>query len=318
MVSPVQPQAKLTDEASMSEPEGEAGTRAHPWEAGITTEHMHPPRRPGVTSPTRDELRFRRSLLGQAVLRAAQRVYTQALQESAEAQRYLSRRGVSPELAVRCGLGYCRGDQLAAELRSRGISLHAAWEVGLLAGPEQSERLAGRITIPEVRKRVPIWMTGRSLDETADRYRSFPGTRPLLGKEVIAGRPAVVGVKGVFDFLTLRGWNLPAFCWLGGALSPRALAELEGVSLIYLVSGVDVASQAAGACIAAQLGEPRVQCVTLPRGVQDLNQLGARPEGKREFLQGLQQAAPARWAALLEGGTASFRQPCLNDRSDAE
>ena len=262
---------------------------------GARSMRTTPTQQPGASWPQRDYARIRQSQLGQAILRAAQRVYTQALQDTPAAQAYLTRRGLSLDLAIRCGLGYCRGDALAQELRRRGISLAAARELGLLVGPEQRERFAGRITIPELRKGQPLWMTGRRIDDTANadgKYMSLPGPRPLLGKDWIVGHTTVYGGEGVFDWLTLLEWELPAFGWLGGSLSPLALAELEGVPLIYLVPDRDEAGQTIGETVATQVGRERVHMIRLPEGAKDINDLAQQPESKRRFREALHQAQP--------------------------
>lgn len=138
---------------------------------------------------------------GQRALAVAVACYAAELEESMAAQRYLARRGISGTLARACSLGYCSGSRLRDALRKAGVPLRAAWDVGLLAGREGTERFAGRITIPEVRAGHPVWLTGRLLDDRDDapRYMSLPGARPLLGAEHIAGQPAVVGTEGPFD-----------------------------------------------------------------------------------------------------------------------
>lgn len=241
--------------------------------------------------------RLRQSPLGQAVLRAAQRIYTQALQESPEAQDYLAARGLTLNLADRCGLGFCRGDQLAHELRRRGISLAAAREIGVLVGPEHRERFAGRMTIPELRKGHPIWMTGRCIKaptEGEPRYMSLPGPRPLFGKRAIEDTRTIIICEGAFDWLTLTQWELPAIAVLGGALSPSARAEL-GAALsettqIFLAFDQDGPGQGAASKFVQELGRPAHR-IELPSGVKDVNELGQQPAGRGCFLAGMRLAA---------------------------
>ncbi len=105
-------------------------------------------------------LQARASHAGQAALRVATMLYHQTLMETPAARTYLARRGVGEEVALRCRLGYCTGTQLVTELRRQGVPLDAAWAVGLLVGRGGRERLAGRITIPEVRGGQALWLTG--------------------------------------------------------------------------------------------------------------------------------------------------------------
>lgn len=256
--------------------------------------------RPDVLSSRRRErgdhserwLAARASAEGQRALDVAVACYAAELEESVTAQHYLARRGISGTLARACSLGYCSGSRLRDALRKAGVSLRAAWDVGLLAGREGTERFAGRITIPEVRTGHPVWLTGRLLDDRDDapRYMSLPGARPLLGAERIAGQPAVVGTEGPFDYLTLTSWQIPAFAALGGSLSPVALAELHDARVIYLAFDRDTPGQQAARSL-ARLLEGRARLVILPEGVKDVNELGLRQAGRLVFQACVVEAA---------------------------
>jgi DNA primase len=255
-------------------------------------------------------LQARQSPEGQAALQVATTFYQRALEETAEAQRYLTRRGIGPELARACRLGYCPGRGLPEALRRAGVPLRAAWEVGLLvgragpagqAGREGCERFAGRVTIPELRRGQPIWLIGRLLDETADapRYMGLPGPRPLLGLERVTGHAAVIGTEGVFDWLTLLGWGLPAFATVGTALSPSAreeLSALPSVRTIYLAFDRDPPGWEAARQLATRLRR-RVLVVELPPGVKDVNELARHPDGEARFRECLRHATYAGPAA---------------------
>lgn len=245
-----------------------------------------------------DYERLRQAPLGQAILRAAQRVYSQALQESTKAQAYLTQRGISLDLAIRCGLGYCTGDQLAHELKRRGISQHAAGEVGMLVEREERERFAGRITIPEIRQRHLIWMTGRIIDEEdkgRPRYLSLPGPPPVVGKMAIRGQQPFMVTRSIFDWLTLRQWEFPAIAFPGGSLATGDLENLQGElgneMDIYLAFDRAAASQGLAVKLARLLGK-RTRIIELPADVKDVNELGQKPEGKEHFLACMQWAAP--------------------------
>jgi DNA primase len=152
-----------------------------------------------------------------------------------------------------------------------------------------------------------VWLTGRLLNETTDapRYMSLPGPRPLLGAELVAGRPAVIGVEGSFDWLTLMGWSVPGFAALGGSLAHEAVALLQHARTIYLAFDRDAPGQHAARALAARLGG-RARLVTLPDGVKDVNELGQYPDGAerlrtcvlRVARQGLAANAPERDAEL--------------------
>lgn len=229
-------------------------------------------------------LTARASADGQRALDVAVACYAGELEESVVAQRYLARRGISGTLARTCSLGYSSGTRLRDTLRSAGVPLRVAWDVGLLVGREGAERFTGRITIPEVRTGHACWLTGRLLDDRDDasRYMSLPGARPLLGAERIAGQAVVVGTEGPFDYLTLTAWGIPAFAALGGSLSPVALADLHAAHVVYLAFDRDTPGQQSARALARRL-EGRARLVVLPAGVKDVNELGLRPAGRLVF-----------------------------------
>jgi DNA primase len=253
---------------------------------------------------TRRLLAARASPAGQAALDLASWVYHQTLLQSAPAQAYLAGRGIGYPVAQRCRVGFCTGDRLVPALRHQGIPLEAAWAVGLLVGRARRERFAGRITIPEVRRGHTLWLTGRLLDPRAmadaPHYMSLPGPRPLLGAEAIAGHPAVVGVEGSMDWLTLVGWGQPGFAALGGALSHDAFAALAHARTIYLAFDRDGPGQEAVRALAGRLGA-RARRVLLPEGVKDVNELGQRPDGRDQFHACLLRAAHPNAPASLAG-----------------
>lgn len=237
-------------------------------------------------------LAARASAVGSAALEVAVTCYQRELEEAAEAQRYLVRRGLSGELAHACRLGYCSGTRLVEAIRRAGVPLHAAWQVGLLVGREGAERFAGRITIPEIRSARVQWLAGRLLDDVTDapRYMSLPGPRPLFGAERLVGASAVIGVEGAFDWLTLASWDIPAFAALGGSLSATALADLRKARTIYLAFDRDTPGQQAARALACHLNG-RARLVALPPGVKDVNELGQRPAGRLIFQACVVEAA---------------------------
>lgn len=237
-------------------------------------------------------LAARTSVAGRAALEVAITCYQHELEETAEAQRYLVRRGISGELARACRLGFCSGTRLIEALHRAGVPLRIVWQVGLLVGREGAERFAGRITIPEVRDGRVQWLTGRLLDDAVDapRYMSLPGPRPLLGTERLTGAPAVIGVEGAFDWLTLTSWGMPAFAALGGSLSTAALADLCDAHTIYLAFDRDTPGQQAARSLAQRL-DGRARLVMLPPGAKDVNELGQRPAGRLIFQACVVEAA---------------------------
>ena len=228
----------------------------------------------------------------QRALDAAVTCYIRELAETPRARRYLQARGLSEALVRAARLGYCSGARLRDTLRREMIPLRAGWAVGLLAGREGRERFSGRITIPEVRTGHTRWLTSRLLDDDTDapRYLSLPGQRPLYGAERVRGLPAVIGVEGYFDALTLWDWGLPAFAVGGVSLPADALEALRAARAIYLAFDQDAPGQEAARVLVRKLG-PRLRLVRLPDGVKDVNELGLHPDGERQFRACLLRAA---------------------------
>jgi DNA primase len=233
---------------------------------------------------------------GRRALQVAAACYARELMGAAHARRYLHARGNTDALVRMASLGYCSGTQLSDALRRHGVPLRAGWAVGLLVGRDGRERFTGRITIPEVRDGHACWLTSRLLDDDTDapRYLSLPGPRPLYGAARVRGQPAVIGVEGYFDALTLWRWGLPAFAAGGVSLPADALDLLRDARAIYLAFDQDAPGQEAAHVLARQLGS-RLHLVQLPPGAKDINELAARPDGERQFRACLQQAAQADW-----------------------
>ena len=228
---------------------------------------------------------------GRLALQVAAACYARELTGAAHARHYLHARGIPDTLVRVASLGYCSGTQLRDALRRHGVPLRAGWAVGLLVGRDGRERFSGRITIPEVRDGHARWLTSRLLEDDTDapRYLSLPGPRPLYGAARVRGQPAVIGVEGYFDALTLWRWGLPAFAAGGVSLPADALEMLRDAHAIYLTFDQDAPGQEAAHVLARQFGS-RLRLVQLPPGVKDVNELAARPDGERLFHACLQQA----------------------------
>lgn len=232
------------------------------------------------------------SAAGQAALATALSLYMQALWETPSAQRYLARRGLTQDVALRCQVGYASGHQLVDALGRRGIPLQAAWDVGLLVGTARSpqERFAGRIVIPEVRGGAIAWLTGRLVESESaagippdgPKYMSLPGARVLGGAAYLAERSSIVVVEGPFDWLTLVQWNLPG-CYIGGGGLPEETRQmLRAARTVYVAFDQDAAGQRMALALAQQLGN-RVHLVDLPAGIKDVAELAQWPDGLAHF-----------------------------------
>ena len=242
-----------------------------------------PSRRPGAAPvPLRDP----------ALLTAAARHYAGELRRSREAQAYLASRGVSLDAALRLGLGHAPGRGLRAALASAGFAAGRIRESGLFT--ERGERFAGMVVIPETAGGRVRWLAGRAIDaERSPRFQALPGPRPVLGMGRLGPAPPwAVVTEGVFDWLLLTEWGLPACAALGTQGMERIAAALHGGPNVFIALDNDDAGREAAAQLAGLLGR-RAAVATLPEGVADVADLATVQHGRRVFLRLLERAAHA-------------------------
>ena len=225
-----------------------------------------------------------------AVLTAAARFYAGQLRHSPTAQKYLASRGVGP-VASRLGLGYSPGHGLRQALESAGFSEKRLKESGLFT-ERGSERFGGMVVVPEVSGGLVRWLVGRALDPDAKpRFQALPGPKPALGLGRLGPAPPLAVVaEGVFDWLALAGWGVPAVAALGTQGVERVASALRGCPRVFLAFDNDDAGLEAKERLLTLLGR-RAAAVTLPQGVGDVADLATHPNGRAAFLRLLTQTA---------------------------
>ena len=100
---------------------------------------------------------------------------------------------------------------------------------------------------------------------------------------------AVLG-EGLFDWLALAGWGLPACAALGTQGVEKAAASLRGCPRVFLAFDRDDAGREAAERLGGLLGR-RAAAVNLPGGIGDVAELAAMPHGRAAFLRLLARAA---------------------------
>ncbi len=229
-----------------------------------------------------------------AALAAALRHYAGELRRSGAAQDYLRSRGIGPGAAARLGLGYApgqgRGHGLTEALAAAGFSRGRLLAAGLLTEGGR-ERFAGMVLVPEIAHGRVTWLAGRAVvPGGAPRFQSLPGPKPVLGMGRLGPTPPwAVVAEGLFDWLALAGWGIPACAALGTQGLERVAAALRGCPRVILAFDADEAGRAAAERLEALLG-PRAAVVTLPPGVGDVAEMAARPEGRTAMLRVLAAA----------------------------
>ena len=241
-----------------------------------------PARRPRVMPlPPRDP----------ALLTAAARFYAGQLRCHSEGLDYLASRCVGLDAALRLGLGFAPGGGLRDCLESAGFDAGRLKDCGLFT-ERGSERFAGMVVVPEVSGGLVRWLVGRAVDpERTPRFQALPGPKPVLGLGRLGPAPSwVVVAEGVFDWLALAGWGIPAVAALGTQGVERVASALRGCPRVFLAFDNDEAGLEATERLAGLLGR-RAAAVTLPQGVGDVAELAALPQGRVAFLRLLARAA---------------------------
>ncbi len=228
-----------------------------------------------------------------ALLTAAMRCYARQLQLCDPAQAYLASRGISAEAARRLGLGYSSGHGLHSWLTDAGLDGGRVLGSGLIS--EGRERFRGMIVVPDLVAGRVNWLAGRAIHPQArPRFQALPGAKPVLGlSRLPAAPPWIVVTEGLFDWLLLAGWSLPACAALGTQGMDRLASSLQDRPRVFLAFDSDDAGRAAASDLAGLLGTHRTRLVTLPRGVSDVGELGRDPHGRTVFLSLLNRAARA-------------------------
>jgi DNA primase len=227
-----------------------------------------------------------------ALLTAAARYYAGELRSRPEARAYLASRGVGMDTAARLGLGYAPGAGLRAALASAGFPGERFTTSGLFTG--HGERFAGMVVVPAIAGGRVRWLAGRAIGPgRSPRFQSLPRSKPVLGLGRLGSAPPwAVVAEGLFDWLVLSEWGLPACAALGTQGMERIAAALGGCPRVFLAFDHDDAGREASERLAGLLG-PRVAVVCLPEGVSDVAELATHADGRRIFLRLLKRAARA-------------------------
>ena len=226
-----------------------------------------------------------------ALLTAAARFYAGQLRRDSQARAYLASRGVDHVAAFRLGLGYSPGSGLRQALVSLGFSEKRIQDSGLFMD-RGSERFAGMVVVPEVSGGLVRWLKGRAVvPDRSPRFQALPGSKPVLGLGRLGPAPPVAVVaEGVFDWLTIAGWGLPACAALGTQGVERVAKALRGCPRVFLAFDADDAGREATEGLQSLLGR-RAAAVTLPEGVGDVAELGVLSHGCSLFMRLLARAA---------------------------
>ncbi|MDE2801682.1 MAG: toprim domain-containing protein, partial [Chloroflexota bacterium] len=123
------------------------------------------------------------------------------------------------------------------------------------------------------------------------RFQALPGPKPVLGLGRVRPTPSwVVVAEGVFDWLALAAWGIPAIAALGTQGVERVAPALRGCPRVFLAFDNDEPGLEATERLAGLLGR-RSAVVVLPDGAGDVAELACLPHGRAAFLRLLARAA---------------------------
>ena len=198
------------------------------------------------------------------LLTAAIRFYAGQLRQSREARKYLASRGIGPVAAARLGLGYSPGRGLRTHLETLGFLEERLRDSGLFTEGGR-ERFAGMVVAPDLSGGLVRWLAGRALRKgSKPRFQSLPGPKPVFGLGRLRVPPAWVAVtEGLFDWLTLARWGLPAVAALGTHGLERVASALRGCPRVFIAFDNDDAGREAAERLRSLLGG-RAAVVTCP------------------------------------------------------
>ena len=171
-----------------------------------------------------------------ALLTAAARFYAGQLRRSPAGLEYLASRGVGLDAASRLGLGYSPGHGLRQALESAGFTAERLRDCGLFT-ERGAERFAEMAVVPDLSGGLVRWLVGRrAVDpDRTPRFQALPGPKPVLGLGRLGPAPPfAVVAEGVFDWLALASWGVPAVSALGTQGVERVAAALRGCPRVFL------------------------------------------------------------------------------------
>ena len=86
------------------------------------------------------------------------------------------------------------------------------------------------VVVPETAGGRVRWLAGRAIDPgVTPRFQSLPGPKPVLGLGRLgAAHPWAIVAEGLFDWLVLAQWGLPACAALGTQGLERVASALRG------------------------------------------------------------------------------------------
>ena len=148
------------------------------------------------------------------------------------------------------------------------------------------------VVVPDLFGVLVRWLVGRAMNpDVKPRFQALPSPKPVLGLGRLGPAPSLAVVtEGVFDWLAVAQWGIPACAALGTQGVERVADALRGCPRVLLAFDNDDAGREATERLLTLLGR-RAAAVTLPQGVGDVADLATHPHGRAVFFRLLALAA---------------------------
>lgn len=221
--------------------------------------------------------------------------YCKSFAESATAQSYLQKRGVSARSIGRFPVGYADGrlmECLAPKETEEGArERQLLREIGLI-NAHGRELFTGRLVIGiENEEGILTQMCGRKIKPGSPRYLYLPQPFQHIFHPVASGKDRLFVVEGIFDALSLMEcgvFEVVATLGTHGSteLLLRSLTEFKGQSIILAFDG-DASGQRAMDALEKKLSGHYIERLSLPDGM-DVNDVLCQngPAALRELVAG--------------------------------
>ena len=248
---------------------------------------------------------------------AAEKIFMRNLAQSSEAQSYLNRRQISPEMQKHFGIGSATtNQQFLDEMQSQNIGMNAMLRAGLIRVDDSGRPVSyfrNRIMFPIIDKKRIIGFGGRIMTDEKPKYINSPDTIVFHKKEHLFGLdflrsglrefPFIVLCEGYFDVVAMHQHGLEtAVAALGTAVSENHLEILSRFNkpLVLLLDGYDAGRHAATRISTLQIPE------NLDLRVAFIQQEGEDPdsllkkEGGREIIKNLVENSNPLFQHLID------------------
>ena len=256
-----------------------------------------PTNQPARRQPAQQK-RFRNPRRDGLVVSQSHEFYVDCLFKKVEGDKgrqFMTSRNISQDTARSLSIGYSTGKGLADYLLGLGFDKKRLCKSGLFT-EFPNERFSDMVVVPEMRNGRPVWLTGRATDnERKPRFQAIPGAKPLLGMGTLPKNlKQLVVTEGVFDYITLRQWNIPSLALAGNGNTDRILAELARLQPQSVVFALDADGKSDGMLehVLQQIPCPTRVAELIDEG-SDVADLALIPDGRERFEIALIQARSA-------------------------